>query len=330
MSAARVHLRPADARADLVLGACGFTARDATHLTNDRAAVTCRACVRLLDRETIGHRDAKPSNAIEPFAPGPAVPVERQSWDDRGPAIVERSIAGDDGAEREGWRTLNGALAAWWAVSGSSLVASSSRPPSSGSGSRTDHMPAAIAHRTKVLPVERAIDAACAPGRSFTGDAEGKGALELDARACRFVVECYLAGRSAGDTAARLASAMRLADDAITAHQVGLVWRGVRAEVERALRERGLLRSRAREHTQQRESSSTEGEPMAHLPGHELEGYKGIAAYLGVSETTVKRIIARAAAENPLRVARYLGGVYASKAEVDAWRTREAKVGSAA
>jgi hypothetical protein len=69
--------------------------------------------------------------------------------------------------------------------------------------------------------------------------------------------------------------------------------------------------------------------PMAHLPGYELEGIKEIASYLGVSETTAKRIIQRTPDANPLRVARYLGGVYASRAEIEAWRAREARLGAA-
>lgn len=329
MSKPRTHYDPGQTGGMLV-ALCGWSPRDASHLATERADVTCRACIRALDRATIGHRDVKPENVS--FEPGPAVPVERQTWDEHGREVARRSREGDDGSEREGWRTLNGALQAWWSVNGSSLIASSSRPPSDGgSSSRHDHTPAAIAHRMKVLPVEIAITAACAPGRSFAGGEDGRGALTLDARACRFVIESYLATRSASDTAARLASALGLDVDAITAHQVGLVWRGVRAEVERDLAARGLLRVRAREHTQGAASSSSgEGEQMAHLPGHELEGYKGIAQYLGVSETTVKRIIARSSDDNPLRVARYLGSVYASKAEADAWRRREAGLGTAA
>lgn len=322
MSAARHHLRPADPeREALVLGACGFTARSPAHLVDARSDVTCRACLRLMDREAIG----SPRAAEAPFAPGPPVPVERQSWDERGAEIVERSVAGDDGVARDGWRTINGALEAWYAVHGASLVASSSRPPSSG-GRSHDHTPAAIAHRMTVLPVDVALRAACAPGRSFSGGADGKGALALDARSCLFVCVSFLAKRSAADTAARLATALRLPDEAVTEHQVSIVWRGVRAHVESALVARGLLAHTRARHTDRVASSTdgAQGDEMALLPdGYDLDGWKAVASAIGYSESHA-RALARDA-RDPLPVSDLRGRVVARSGDLRAWLARQVR-----
>lgn len=327
MSTARHHLRPADSeREALVLGACGFTARSPAHLVDARSDVTCRACLRLMDREAIGS-----GRAVEaPFTPGPAVPVVPQTWDERGVEIVERSVAGDDGVAPEGWRTLNGALAAWWSVYSSSLVASSSRPPSSGGGGpRHDHTPAAIAHRMTVLPVEIAIVAACADGRTFAGDAEGNGALALDSRACRFVVESYQANRSAADTAARLASALGLPDEAVTAHQVGLVYRGVRAHVEAELVARGLIARTRVSHTRERASSAEVGDEMALPPGYDLDGWKAIAGAAGLAESHCRAMSRAASDPLPVHEMTLPGAtrprILGRASEIRAWLARQVK-----
>lgn len=285
--------------------------------------MTCRACRKVMGRVAMGNHIAREALATEAaFVPSAAYLTQHQQWDTRGPEIVRRSRAGDDAPRPDGWSSLDAALRAWVRVGSASLVASSSSY-GSGGGGRTDHEPASMSRAGSVVPVERAIVAACSVGRVFDGGTDGLGALTLSALDVRFVVELCIAGRGEADASGRLATRLRVAPDRVTETQVAIVWREARRQMQAYLAARKLV-PHARE---QRERKAED--PMAHLPGHELEGIKEIASYLGVSEITAKRIIARAGDENPLRVVRYLGGVYASRADVDSWRSREAKESAA-
>lgn len=60
---------------------------------------------------------------------------------------------------------------------------------------------------------------------------------------------------------------------------------------------------------------------MAKIPGYDLEGVKDIAAYLDLSDGTVKRLMRRRA--RPLPTVKYLAFVLAKKSALDAWRDQE-------
>jgi AraC-like DNA-binding protein len=169
-----------------------------------------------------------------------------------------------------------------------------------------------------VVPVDRAIALACASGRAFAGDADGRGCLALSSADVRLVVELCIAGRGYADTSGRLASRLRLDDSGVTERHVSIIWREARRSMQAYLAARKLI-PRVRAH----ETTSQEDDTMAHLPGYELEGIKEIASYLGVSEATVNRFITRDASSNPLRVVKYCNRWHASKAEIESWRSRE-------
>lgn len=320
MSQPRTHFAAAYS-GPLLIGVCGYAASGQARLTSDACAVTCRACRKRMGRAALESPAARA--ALETFVPGESYEVHRQQWDERGPEVVRRSIAGDDAPRPDGWPSLDAALRAWVRVCSASLVASSSSYGSG--GGRTDHEPAAMSRVASVVPVERAIELACADGRVFAGDAEGRGCLMLSSVDVRFVIELCIAGRGEADASGRLASRLRLNDSDVTERQVSIIWREARRSMQAYLAARKLI-PRVRAHETR---SSQEDDTMAHLPGYELEGIKAIAAHMGVSEATVKRIIRRSPDQNPLRVADYMGGVYASRADVEAWRAREARVRAA-
>lgn len=292
----------------------------ASRVTDEPAAVTCRRC-----RAWLAAQEPTPA---EPFTPGAPVEVHAQEWDDRGPAIVYRSIAGDDGSELDGWRTLDAAFRAWHAVSVGSLVPSSSAERSGGGGSG-DHTPGSIACRARVLPVEIAIVAACSAGVTFAGAADGRGSLYLAPGTCRTIVEAYVIDRwSAEDIAARVATALHLGDDGVTAHQVALVWRGVRVAVRADLERRGLIARARAIHTPEVASSRRDkGDAMALPPGYDVETWRRIADATGLAESTCRKLAARA--EDPLPVRDYLGAAVARRAELSAWALRQVKIRAA-
>lgn len=324
MSRPRIHR---DAGADLEdrgshRTACGRPFMPADRVTEDIGAVTCKGCLRLA-----AEAGAPPA----PFVPsGPYTPPKGQSvLDALAAASVRRSIDGE-GADRGTYRSLDDALRAWFERRLRSRVRAApvvEGAPDKGDGVKVPSSDRALVEsHASVRHVESAICSACATPIVFAGGASGVGALSVPGTVARRVIILYLEGKSEpARIAERVAEWLGVSDDRVTAHQVGLVWRELRRRATAWLDARGLL-ARSIEGGQSGGEEAGRGETrMATLPGYELEGVKVIAAHVGCSETTVKRAIARGAGENPLPVVRYLGGVYASKSEVDAWQRREAK-----
>lgn len=291
--------------------ACGRVWQAASVVTLDRADVTCRSCARRLRARSVP--------PPPPFVPGPPVPSPpRQVWDGRGRGIVQRSIKGDDGADREQWPTVDHALRDWFAVRCASLLGSSTRFGES-SGQRGDRTPVAVARVVRVLPVDRAVARACHGGIRFDGGADGAGSLELSARACQSVVEHVQLGRSMADASERVSSAFRVV---LTERQARSVWTRIRGAIGERLHAAGLLGA-----SPKRERAQREGASMAKPPGYDLDGWKEIASHLGCGETTAKRWAQRGS--DPLPTAEYNGSRVASKARLDAWRARQVRESAA-
>lgn len=95
-----------------------------------------------------------------------------------------------------------------------------------------------------------------------------------------------------------------------TAHHVSLMLRRLRATMVEDLVSRGVLEAR-----ELRRGGREKTEATMRIPGYDLEGWKEIAAHLGVHETTARtRLVSEGL---PVVTAR--GKVFATKAGLDAW-----------
>jgi hypothetical protein len=310
MKRSRIHLNAGIEGGDFLAHrtACGRPFVRAEIVTDDHAELTCKACLRIVASIP------PPPPPEAPFESGPAYPVERQQWAQPGPAVVRRSVEGDDGAERVGWPTIDAALRDWWEVVGLSLLGSSSSFGGSG-GARTDHTPGIVRKRVRILPVQRAVDAAIADGHGFDGDA-GVGALRLPPGLCLEIVIRYMGGKSdATDIADRL---MESIETEVTAKQVGLAWRAIRKSIDRDLFGRGLLDREAKS----RHNVAKEGGEMRAPNGFDLESWKEIAGFVGLSVSTMQRL---SRSSDPPPVHDYFGRVVARKGELASWQARQAR-----
>lgn len=262
-------------------------------------AVTCRGCIAALARRPVEEPDPPHEMTSRP-APAP------QTWDGRGSDIVARSRAGDDGGDREGWPSLDAALAAWSRARAASPLGSSSRYGGGGGGPKTDHTPGAAKRAERVIEVGSALAIACARGHGFDGGADGNGALFLGPIECGAIVEQYLAGR---DDATRIAE--RLGPH-VTEHQVGRVWKRIRASVRCDLESRGLLPQRA-----EKSDTRDQQEGRMALPnGYDVQGWKQIADELHLSESQARELDRRG--ELGDAVASYGGTVISNRARLAA------------
>jgi hypothetical protein len=329
---------PAD-ECDLLAGShrtlCGRPNVRAEIVTTDVPRLTCKACRRLA-AAGLAKALARPP---EPFTPRPVVEYDggTSTLDEREERLAQGAT---DEPKRPPFRDLDHALRSWFRT----RLASKIRVAPVIEGERSDErqidpgnddrarMPnsdrGVIEAHASVHPVEHALDLAAAEGVRFAGGTDGTGAVHFNAEACRRIVVLYQDGRAPGEVAEAVSRA--LGDERgelVTTRQAGLAWREMRRRIGNLLDERGLL---ARAPESEQDQPEREGAKMAHLPGYSLEGLKAIAGYLGIGQATVKRLIARSSKDNPLPVVKYLGGVYASQTDLDAWRSREAKRTAAA
>jgi hypothetical protein len=171
--------------------------------------------------------------------------------------------------------------------------------------------------RDDIVDFERALVRACVPMTV--------GAEEVSAELVRFIVEARMGGKRVWSrTEGRKAGTWRrvpqtyeaIAEtlgDGWTKRHVTLVVRHVTREMTEDLVARGVLEAR-----ELRRGGRTEAAEMR-IPGYDLEGWKEIAAHMQTSERAARSYVSRGL---PVRTSS-TGRVYAQRAEIDAWSTRQ-------
>lgn len=292
-------------------GACGD---ELVQTTLSRESVTCARCVArhpaIEDTWPIGEEREGPLGA-HTLTVGEA-------------RMVMRSIAGEDEEGRFRWRSLDAAFAQYVRVIDDGTPMRSSfrdeMPVQGGTGNTRS------TGREEVIAVEVALERAFTESRTYRdvtlSPADQRRIFEL-VRFGRVEPKRIAPGRKGYITQRVPCSATEVAEvvlgGQLTAHEVGLLARSVDRIVGAHLEEKKELRPRQR--NEERETSRLEGDEMAKFPGYDLEGVKEIAGYLELSETTVKRLMARRT--RPLPTKRYLSFTLAKKSDIDAWREAE-------
>lgn len=292
--------------------ACGQSRVETTPI---RTQVTCGACLLLAAPE------------VETWPVGEEREVERGAYalTPREAKLVSQSVAGDDGGGEEyRWRSLGAAMRQYARViDDGTPIRSSFRAESPVQGSSGTSR---AGGRDEIVLVEVGIE------KAFTTDRVFRGTV-VTARQQRAVFEALEFGRveitriapgrkgtkkeRVGVTATEVAEVYF--GGALTAHEVGMIVRDGRRRVRAHLESRGALPER--QTSEARAKTHAEGDEMAKVPGYDLEGLKDIANHLDLSETTVKRLMARQT--RPLPVVKYLSFILAKKSEVDTWRADE-------
>lgn len=314
MTARALHLRRERREGeglDLRVSLCGMIAVD---VTDSHVEVTCRVCQR---RMRAMRRDEPVSD--ETYGVEVAVHRGRALLTTQDRRAIERSRRGEEN-ERPRWGTL---AAAWqqWArvVDDGAPVRSTSDPgrfgQAMGAGGGTVRTPGG---RDDIVDFERALVRACVP--------LSVGPIEVGADLVRAIVEARAAGnRVWSPTMGRKAGTWRrvpqtyeaIAEslgDGWTKRHVTLVVRHVTREMTEDLVARGVLEAR-----ELRRGGRTEAAEMR-IPGYDLESWKEIAAHMQTSVSTAQR--AAASLGLPVRTSS-TGRVYARRAEIDAWSSRQ-------
>lgn len=292
--------------------ACG---QSRVETTPTRTEVTCGACLLLAAPE------------VETWPVGEERDVDRGAYKltAREAKLVTQSIAGDDEhGDRWRWRSLAAAFAQYVRViDDGTPIRSSFRdemPVQGGTGNTRS------TGREEVIAVEVALDSAFGAPRTFrdvTLSPEEQLAIYKLVRFGR-VEQKRIAPGKKGTIRIRVpCSATDVAEleygGRLTRHEIGIVVSAGNRAIAAHLEEKRELRPRPT--SDARVTTRAEGDEMAKVPGYELEGLKDIAQHLDLSETTVKRLMARQT--RPLPVVKYLSFILAKKAEVDAWRADE-------
>jgi len=293
---------------DLRHSLCGMVAVD---VTEDAVSVTCQLCRRAMVDAAARSAAVAAVEVLgveERIRPRPRWLTVAQR------RIVERSIAGEDAeptrSRYRGWAALHEHRSR--VVDDGCPVRSSSDP--SRFGARTQSSGGAVrmpSGRDDVIEVDRVLEQVTRAPRVI-----GPHRLEQAAQLAIYLARTEgrpLVGRIAEGrkgivtTRAPLSAeqvAERLGGD-WTAHHVGMLVRGIRADAGPILVCKGILPSRVAE----------EGETVR-IPGYDLDGWKEIADALGCSVSSAQRARSRGL---PVREVAGTGRVVASRSEVQSW-----------
>jgi len=294
---------------DLRFSLCGMVAVD---VTDEAVAVTCRLCRRSMLDAAARSAAVATAEALDGLWRRPTRGASRLTAAQA--RAIERSVAGDDGeptrARFRGWAALHEHRAR--VVDDGCPVRSTSDPGRFGARSHSSggavRMPSG---RDDVIEVDRALAAATAHPRIIGPhrlEQAAQLAIYLARSEGRPLVGRIAEGRKGLVTTRAPLSAEQVAErlgNGWTAHHVGMLVRGIRADAGPILARKGILPSRAAE----------EGETVR-IPGYDLDGWKEIADALGCSVSSAQRARSRGL---PVREVAGTGRVVASRSEVQSW-----------
>lgn len=291
-------------------------------VTDQRGEVSCRLCVRALERVEAKVEAERDKRGDRPTVDGLTGPTPLSSSERR---IVDGSIAGEPVSSGPRWGSPD---AAW-----EMLVLSQAERRSIASASRAERFfgiggsggtPTTPRETQEdLVEVEKARDLACKPMTIGDVDLTGEQVLAIaQARCVGHVVwkPGYMMGGTIVPGRGRHAAVEKVsaegiaAETGLTKHQIGMVVRRVRASMAATLAHKGLARARP---TEQRESE----DEMAKVIGYDLSGWKDIASHLDRSESWCRERGERK--DDPLPVKRIGREVVAIKAEVTTWYARQ-------
>ncbi len=292
-----------------------------TRVTEDTRAVSCTWCRRELVRLAQLRSDDHVSTGARPAVRG------AHALDERLAAIVARSIGGDDATQRGyRWRSPTTAIASLVAfrvdgqpVRSTSATSRFEREPRGAS----DVMRPVAGLVDDLVGVADAVHRAYACERAFPESTDADGhtwpAATLTIAMQREVLLLSVAG-SDGFEALSHARVCEIVEEqhriTLTENRVALVREaGVRAVAEH-LRASGELAP-----AEQQGTDTTEADVK--IPGYELSGWKMIAAHIDVSEAKARALSQRDSDPLPVHYVSDPRGVYASRAELDAWALRQ-------
>lgn len=297
--------------------ACGVSP---SAITNNRAEVTCRLCLRAIDRVeavAIEIRDRR-GDASPAVLDGPG----QSEVGAEGARAIARSIAGEPVSTGARWGSVSAAMSALAETHDARRsVASSSDWASKGTGggrtpttpreTREDFVDLEAAFERAVGAVRVGVDTV--PRDAVRAIAEAR---LLGRRIERKVLDRMGTDRKSTTLHRAEVTALETAELAgMTRTQVAIVVRAVRRRLAEELVRKGLVPARAlvRESGQQQEAEMASA--------FDLESWKSIAPIVGRSEDVCKRLAQRDA--DPLPVSRYLGRVVAKREEIEAWIARQ-------
>lgn len=320
-------------------GLCGW-GTDAS-ITSEPSAVTCSLCrkeMRVRDaaaersgqeRPFTPHREERPATRWDPSLA--KIAEGDQKWDsalrkyvDKDPQEIE---------PRWRWTSLDRyALHCTRVLDDRAPIRSSFRDEAPVQSST---IPGAPSGREDVIAFQRAMEA------SFVAPYAVALGIVVPAHRCRAVLEARLCGvpvevevapgRKGTVVRRENVSAEELAEQlsvelsvAITENHVGLIYRAGRRAMVVELARVGMLPPPRVRVSATREGA---GEEMRAPKGYDLDGWKAIADYLGVHETTARTRLTEG--KDPIPVHDYRNGVIAKKSEIDEWQLRQVKPRSA-